>query len=85
MSCALVCQTEKGDFATSISPPPSGVVATTSKVGSTIVSARDGGREDGENDAGRRNAPGDCIRHPSPSVSLGSPTEGVASQPPGRE
>src|SRR6185312_2613595 len=40
MSCEPVCQTENGDLATSISPPPSGVVATTLKVGSSIVSAR---------------------------------------------
>ena len=39
MSSAPVCQTG-GTFATSISPPPSGVVATTLKVGSSIVSAR---------------------------------------------
>ena len=41
MSCEFVCQTAKGDLATSISPPPSGVVATTSKVGSWISSARE--------------------------------------------
>src|SRR5208337_671860 len=40
MSSAPVCQTAPGTFVTSISPPPSGVVATTSKVGSSIVSAR---------------------------------------------
>ena len=39
-----------------------------------------GGREDRENDD-RRNAPGDCVRHSSPPFRLGSPTEGVASQP----
>ena len=40
MSCALVCHTAKGDCETLIWPPFSGVVATTSKVGSTMVSAR---------------------------------------------
>src|ERR1700689_2352941 len=41
MSCALVCHTAKGDCETLISPPLSGVVATTSKVGSWISSARE--------------------------------------------
>src|SRR5271166_1731614 len=40
MSSAPVRQTAPGTFAASISPPPSGVVATTSNVGSSIVSAR---------------------------------------------
>src|SRR5271167_886492 len=40
MSRASVCQTEPGTLLASTSPPPSGVVATTSKVGSSIVSAR---------------------------------------------
>src|SRR5271166_3811973 len=40
MSWALVCHTAPGTFDASISPPPRGVVATTSKVGSWIVSAR---------------------------------------------
>ena len=75
MSCALVCQTAKGDCETSISPPFSGVVATTSKVGSTIVSARAAVRrrnQQGEAASGRERQPSSALmRDPSCAIVRG--------------
>ena len=53
--------TSAGTFDTSISPPPSGVVATMSKVGSTIVSARASGDRERKKDGAQRTAAPTCL------------------------